>query len=59
VINITGRVKVRLEDNIRMDLKEIWWESVNWVNLAQDREKQLPLLKMVMNFWAAKNSRIC
>jgi hypothetical protein len=28
----------RWEDNIRMDLTEIGWEVVDWINLAQDRE---------------------
>jgi len=27
----------RREDNIRMGLKEIGWESVDWMHLAQDR----------------------
>jgi hypothetical protein len=22
------------EDNIRMDLREIWWKDVEWINLA-------------------------
>jgi len=26
------------EDNIRMDLKEIGWEIVDWIHLAQDRD---------------------
>jgi len=25
------------KDDIRMDLKEIEWEGVNWIHLAQDR----------------------
>jgi hypothetical protein len=27
----------RGEDNIRMDRKEIMWEGVDWMHLAQDR----------------------
>jgi hypothetical protein len=27
------------EDNIRMDLREIGWEGVNWMHLAQDRDQ--------------------
>jgi len=27
-----------LEDNIRMDVKEIGWEGVEWIYLAQDRD---------------------
>jgi len=29
-----GRPSRSWEDNIRMDLKEIGWESVDWVHLA-------------------------
>jgi hypothetical protein len=28
----------KLEDNIRMDVTELFWESVDWVYLAQDRD---------------------
>jgi hypothetical protein len=27
------------EDNIRMDLREMRWEGVNWMHLAQDRDQ--------------------
>jgi hypothetical protein len=27
------------EDNIKIDLKEIRWEGVPWIDLAQDRNK--------------------
>jgi hypothetical protein len=30
---------VRLEDNIRMDLREIRWVGVDWMQLAQDRDQ--------------------
>jgi hypothetical protein len=33
-----GRHRRRWEDNIRMDLREIGWEGVNWIHLAQDRD---------------------
>jgi hypothetical protein len=29
-----GRPRHRWEDNIRMDLKEIGWEGVNWIHLT-------------------------
>jgi hypothetical protein len=32
-----GRPRRRWEDNIRMDVREIGWEGVDWVHLAQDR----------------------
>jgi hypothetical protein len=30
------RLKRRWEDNIKMDIREIGWEGVNWIHLAQD-----------------------
>jgi hypothetical protein len=31
-----GRARHRLEDNIRMDLREIGWKVVDWIYLAED-----------------------
>jgi hypothetical protein len=31
--------KGRRQDNIRMDLGEIWWEAVDWMHLAQDMDQ--------------------
>jgi len=33
-----GRRRRRLEDNIRMDLREIGWLRVDWMHLTQDRD---------------------
>jgi len=44
-----GRPKRRREDNIRMDPKEIGWEGVDWIHLAQDRNKWRALVNTVMN----------
>jgi hypothetical protein len=33
-----SRSKRRWEDNITTDLREIGWESVDWVHLAHDNE---------------------
>ena len=38
------------EDNIKMDLQETGWEDVAWIHLAQDMDKWLAALNMVMNF---------
>jgi hypothetical protein len=37
------------ENNIRMDLREIEWEGVNWLQLAQDRGQCWALVNTVMN----------
>jgi len=31
-----GITRRRCEDNIRMDLRELWREGVDWMNLAED-----------------------
>jgi hypothetical protein len=50
VKRLLWRRRFRLEDNINMDLKGIWYEGVDWIHLAQDREKWLALMNTVMNF---------
>jgi hypothetical protein len=34
-----GRPTHKREDNNRMDLREIGWEVVDWMHLAQDRNQ--------------------
>jgi hypothetical protein len=34
-----GRPRHRCEHNIKMDLLEIGWDDVDWIGLAQDRDK--------------------
>jgi hypothetical protein len=34
-----GRPRRRWEHNIRMDLREIRWGCMDWINLAQDRDQ--------------------
>jgi hypothetical protein len=43
-----GRPKRRWEDGIRMDLREIGWGTVDWIQLAQDRDRWWALVNMVM-----------
>jgi hypothetical protein len=28
----------RREDNIRMDVRELGWEDIDWIDLSQDRD---------------------
>jgi hypothetical protein len=44
-----GRPNRRWEDGIRMDLREIDWGSVDWIQLAQDRDRWRALVNTVMN----------
>jgi len=34
-----GRSKHRCEHNIRLDLREIEWENVDWIHLPQDTDQ--------------------
>jgi hypothetical protein len=43
------RPRHRWEDGIRMDLREIGWGSVEWIQLAQDRDQRQALVNTVMN----------
>jgi hypothetical protein len=46
----------RWVDNIRRDLGEIGWGGVDWICLAQDREKWRALVYAVMNLQVQKNA---
>jgi hypothetical protein len=43
-----GRPRHRWEDNIKMDLREIGVNGVNWIQLAQDRVQWQDFMNMVM-----------
>jgi hypothetical protein len=44
-----GRPRCRWEDNIKMDLREIGFGNVDWIHLAQDRDRWWALVNTVMN----------
>ena len=44
-----GRSRRRWEDNIRMHLREVGCGCVDWVELAQDRDRWRALVSAVMN----------
>jgi hypothetical protein len=44
-----GRPRRRWVDNIKMDLREIGWGGVDWIDLAQDRDQWRALVNVVMN----------
>jgi len=46
-----GRPRRRWEDNIKMDLQEVCWEVMDWIELAQDRDWWWALVNAVMNLW--------
>jgi hypothetical protein len=44
-----GRPRRRWEDYIKMDLREVGWGGMNWINLAQDRDRWRAVVNAVMN----------
>jgi hypothetical protein len=46
-----GRPRRRWVDNIRMDLVEVGWSDVDWIDLTQVRDKWITLVNVIMNLW--------
>jgi hypothetical protein len=44
-----GRPRRRWVDNIKMDFREIGWDGIDWIDLAQDRGQGRALANAVMN----------
>ena len=44
-----GRPRCRWEDNIKMDLEEVGCGGMDWIELAQDRDRWWALVNAVMN----------
>jgi hypothetical protein len=47
-----GRQKYRWVDNIKMDLREIGWDGMDWIDLAQNRNQWRALVNTVMTLRA-------
>ena len=45
-----GRSRRRWEDNIKLDLQEMGCGGLDWIELAQDRDRWRALVNAVMNF---------
>jgi hypothetical protein len=44
-----GRPRRRWVENIKMDLREIGWDGIEWIYLAQDRDQWRALVNTIMN----------
>jgi hypothetical protein len=40
-----------MEDNIKMELQEVGWGAMDWIALAEDRDRWQAVVKMAMNVW--------
>jgi hypothetical protein len=44
-----GRPRRRWEDDIKMDLREIGWGGMDWIDVIQDRDQCRAIVNTVMN----------
>jgi hypothetical protein len=44
-----GRPRCRWEDNIKVDLQEVGCGAMDWIELAQDRDRWQAVVSVVMN----------
>jgi hypothetical protein len=47
------RHRYRLEDNIKIDLKEIGYEYMNWIHVSQDRVLRLAEVNFLLKIWVS------
>jgi hypothetical protein len=44
-----GRPRLKWEDNIKINIQEVGWGGLDWVELAQDTDSWMVLVNAVMN----------
>jgi hypothetical protein len=44
-----GRPRRRWEDDIKMNIREVLWGGMDWIDLVQDRDQWRALLNTVIN----------
>jgi len=44
-----GRPRRRWQDNVKMGLQEVSWEGMDWIDLAQDRNRWRAIVNAEMN----------
>jgi hypothetical protein len=44
-----GRIRRRWKDNIKMDLRDMGWGGMDWIELAQGRDQWRALVNMTVN----------
>jgi hypothetical protein len=44
-----GRPRCRCVDKVKIDLREIGWDGVDWIHIAQDKDQWKALVNTVLN----------
>ena len=50
------RHRRRWEDNIKMDLREVGWGGMDWIDVAQDRDRWRTVVTTVVNLRVPLNA---
>jgi len=53
---LLGRPRHRWEDTIKMDIQEVGWGVMDWIDLAQDGDSWRALLNAVINLQVPQNA---
>ena len=48
---LLGRPMRRWEDNIKMDHRKLGWGAMDWIDLAEDRDRWRTLVNAAINLW--------
>jgi hypothetical protein len=51
-----GRHRHRWENNNKIDLRKVGWDSTDWIDLAQDKDRWRALANTVINLRVLQNS---
>jgi hypothetical protein len=51
-----GRPRLRWVDSIKIHLREIGWDGMDWIDLAQDGDQWRALVNTIMNLWVPYNA---
>jgi hypothetical protein len=52
-----GSPRRRWVNNIKIDLRELKWDGMDWIDLAQDRDQWRAVVNMVMNLRVPYDAR--
>jgi hypothetical protein len=48
---LVGRPRPRWVDNVKMDLREIGWGGMDWIDVAQDKDQWRAFVNTIMDLW--------
>jgi hypothetical protein len=51
-----GRPRRRCVNNIKIDLRDIVWDDMDWIDLAQDRDQWKVLVNTIMNLRVSQSA---